>query len=153
MHLSDAQLAAWSGLADLPETTRDAMGQLAETSRRCMEAYGEDRLVEAQMALEDTLLRTFIAMKSMGINAEDGMKRALARLEAQSKEQRVFHIFPDRVEILVGSESRGGWPLYTEEDLELALQTAQSLGCDVEYRDGRQLGIFVSPTGAGALPD
>jgi hypothetical protein len=60
----------------------------------------------------------------------------------QASAHRTFHIYPDRVEIWVAGEHRGGWPLYTEEDLQSTLNMARELSCEVHYADGRQLELF-----------
>ncbi len=141
MQLNDAQITAWGQQQPPPQTTQEALGRLHETVQNCLKAFQGDQLVHTQAHLEDTLLQTLVAMRSLGLEADRGLMRALARGK-QSVEQRFFLIFPDRVEIRVAGEYRGGWPLYTQDDYAATLQVARDLRCEVQHTDAQQLDLF-----------
>lgn len=140
-HLEEAQAMAWAQQPAPPNTSREALARLAETVQRGLEAFDGDRLLQAQSLLEDSLSQVLVALKSLGIEAEPGLKRALARLLVQPG-QRAFHVFEDRVEIWADGECRGTWPLYTEEDYRNVSKLALELGCPLIHQEARQLELF-----------
>lgn len=141
MQLQEAQNTVWVQQTPSPQTTQEALGRLNETLQQCLEAFQANQLIQAQMSLEDTLAQTLIAMKSLGIEAERGLLRAVARMR-QSPGQRFFIIYPDRVEIRVSGEFRGGWPLFTHDDYVATLQVARELQCEILHTDAQQLDLF-----------
>lgn len=145
--LSDIQHLAWLHQPAPPKTNREAVSRLLETVRCCLRDLDDDQLVSGQERLEDTLLHALIAMKSLGMNPDQALQRALSRLQLAT-DSRTFHIFPDRVEIRVLHEVRGEWPLYEQRDLESALRMARELGCDVVYEEAHQLELFAHVRGS-----
>ena len=139
--LTQAQHLAWLKQNPTPATSREALGRLLETTRLCLEAFDEDRLLSAQNGLEDVLIQTLIAMKSLNIQPDHALQRALSRLDEQNG-KRAFHIFEDRVELRVQGEIRGEWPLYSQQDYQMALNLARELNCDVVHEEACQLGLF-----------
>lgn len=112
-----------------------------ETTRLCLEAFDTDQLLSAQNNLEDVLIQLLVAMKSLNIQPDQALQRALARLDDNSG-KRAFHIFEDRVELRVQGEIRGEWPLYSQQDYQMALNLARELNCDVLHEEACQLGLF-----------
>jgi hypothetical protein len=139
--LTQAQHMAWLRQNPAPETSREALGRLMETTRLCMEAFDGDQLLSAQNGLEDVLIQTLIAMKSLSIQPDQALQRALSRLDENSG-KRAFYIFEDRVELRVQGEIRGEWPLYSQQDYQMALSLARELNCDVIHEEACQLGLF-----------
>jgi hypothetical protein len=139
--LVQAQQIAWLRQNPAPATSREALGRLMETIRLCVEAFEQEQLLSTQNSLEDVLIQTMIAMKSLNIMPDQALQRALARLE-NKEGQRAFHIFEDRVELRVHGENRGEWPLYSQQDYRMALSLARELECDVIHEEACQLGLF-----------
>lgn len=142
--LQQAQQLAWLHQQPAPATTRQALARLHETIRQCLELFDAQQLVGAQSLLEDSLLHSLVAMKRLNLDPDLALERALARLQAGAT-RKAFHIFGNRVEIRVGQDVRGSWPLYAEADYEAALQLARELGCDVVHEEASQLGLFAPP--------
>ena len=139
--LNQAQHLAWLRQNPAPATSREALGRLLETTRQCLEAFDGEQLVTAQSTLEDVLVQTLVAMRTLNIQPNHGLHRALDRLQ-EAGGKRAFHIFTDRVEIRVQSDIRGEWPLYSQNDYDQALNLARELGCDVIHEEACQLGLF-----------
>ncbi len=139
--LTQAQHLAWLRQNPAPATSREALGRLMETTRLCLEAFDEDQLLSAQNNLENVLIQTLIAMKSLNIQPDQALQRALARMQ-DNWGKRAFHIFEDRVELRVQGEIRGEWPLYSQQDYQMALNLARELSCDVVHEEACQLGLF-----------
>lgn len=141
VNLTQAQHMAWLRQSPAPATSREALGRLMETTRLCLEAFDTDQLLSAQNNLEDVLIQLLVAMKSLNIQPDQALQRALARLDDNSG-KRAFHIFEDRVELRVQGEIRGEWPLYSQQDYQMALNLARELNCDVLHEEACQLGLF-----------
>jgi hypothetical protein len=141
LNLSQAQHLAWLHQQPAPETTREALGRLLETARHSMDSLDAGQLVAAQTRLEDVLIQTLIAMKTLDVDPEAALQRALHRLQ-DSQGDRAFHVFADHVEVRVHGEVRGEWPLYVQSDYEAVLILARDLGCNVIHEEAAQLGLF-----------
>jgi hypothetical protein len=139
--LTHAQQLAWLHQDPAPATSREALGRLQETIHQCVAMFEAEQVITAQTLLEDSLIQTLVAMRSLGIQPEQALRRTLNRLQGASG-QRAFHIFPDRVEIRAQGELRGEWPLFSQADYEAALRLARELGCDVIHEEASQLGLF-----------
>jgi hypothetical protein len=139
--LTHAQHLAWLHQQPTPATSREALGRFQETVRQCQKAFEDDRLLSTQSLLEDSLVQLLIAMKSFDLQPDQALHRALERLQDGSG-KRAFHIFSERVEIRVGAEVRGEWPLYSQNDYQSALSLAHELGCNVIHEDACQLELF-----------
>lgn len=143
MSLNQAQHLAWLRQSPAPTTSREALGRLLETARLSLEALDADHIVTAQNTLEDVLIQTLIAMKTMSLQPDQALQRALERMQ-DAWGKRAFHIFSDRVEIRVQGDVRGEWPLYSQHDYNQALHLARELGCDVIHEEACQLGLFTN---------
>jgi hypothetical protein len=141
LSLSEAQRLACMHPQGAATTSREALGRLLETARMALDSFDEDHLLTTQTSLEDALVRTLMAMKSMNMNPDQALHRALGRLK-EGNPQGAFHIYADRVEIHVQGEIRGEWTLYSQSDYENALHLARELGCDVIHEESCQLGLF-----------
>jgi hypothetical protein len=143
MSLNQAQHLAWLRQNPAPATSREALGRLLETARLSLEALDTDHIVTAQNTLEDVLIQTLVAMKTMSLQPDQALQRALSRMQ-DAWGKRAFHIFSDHVEIRVQDELRGEWPLYTLHEYNQALSLARELGCDVIHEEACQLGLFTN---------
>ncbi|MBY0405209.1 MAG: hypothetical protein K2X66_15025 [Cyanobacteria bacterium] len=141
MNLLEAQQAVWNHQTQPPQTTQEALARLQKNVQRVVDAFACDQLVQAQMSLEDGLAQVLVTMKSFGMDPERALLRSITRMR-QTTEKRFFLIYPDRVEIRVSGEYRGGWPLYTEEDYIAAIQVARELHCEIIHTDAQQLDLF-----------
>jgi hypothetical protein len=139
--LAQAQHLAWLRQHPTPATSHEALGRLLETTRLCLKSFEEEQLLTTQNTLEDVLIQTLIAMKSLSIQPDQALQRALERIQ-NTQAKRAFHIFTDRVEIRVQGETRGEWPLYSQHDYQQALNLARELDCDLIHEEACQLGLF-----------
>ncbi|MBX2860566.1 MAG: hypothetical protein KTR14_04990 [Vampirovibrio sp.] len=147
--IREVQQEAWISVAEPPQTTRQGLEALQQKVAKCLEQLQDEQLPQCQSSLEDALLQTLVAMKTMNLDADRGFERAVARQQVTSLRQRAFHVYPDRVEIWAGAEIRGGWPLYTPEDVEAVVTLASQFECEVVYRDTKQMPLFAKPSFTG----
>lgn len=139
--LTEAQRLACLQQKNAFATSREALGRLLETARFALESFDEEQLLTTQTSLEDALVRTLIAMKTLNMQPDQALHRALVRLR-EGNPQGAFHIYADRVEIQAQGEIRGEWTLYSQSDYEAALHLARELGCAVIHEESCQLGLF-----------
>lgn len=136
---------SWRSLPDPPpETAQQALACVSQTLVEAIRAFEADHLPQTQVCLEETFARLLIAMKRLDINAEMAMERVLLRFAQAASQPRRFLFFGDRVEIRVGDEVRGGWPIFGQQDYEAAVALARTFGCDVAHADSRQLSLFAA---------
>ncbi len=140
MDLNQAQQSAWLQQPTPPETSREALGRLKEGIRLCLGAFEEGKVLLSQQQLENILADVLVAMHTFNLQAGPAFERALAR--RRQDRRRAFHVYADRVEIRVGPELRGTWPLTSQQEYEAALQLALELGCDVVHEEALQLPLF-----------
>ncbi len=143
--LEDAQKKLWLHQGDPPKTTQEALARVSQMMIDCIGAFQDEQLLTAQSYLEDTLAQVLIAMKTLNISPSRALERSVDRLVAETKQQRVFHIYSDRVEIQVGSDIRGGWPLYSHDDYEAVVALARTFSCQVIHHETQQLELFTRP--------
>jgi len=98
---------------------------------------------KAQTELEDALSCLLIAFKTLDIDPEGAVLRQISKMKEPSK--RIMHIFPDRVEIRVDNEIRGGWAIWSADDLREAEKMAREFNCKVVKEDkSNQLTLDIS---------
>ncbi len=142
MNLEEAQKKLWIHQSNAPETTQEALARVSQTMIDCIGAFQNDELVAAQTDLEETLAQILIAMKTLNINPSRALERSIERIAHENAQHRVFHIYSNRVEIQVGPDIRGGWPLYSHEDYEAVVALARTFGCEVIHHEAQQLDLF-----------
>lgn len=125
------------------ESIRQAIAQLKEAAESAARAQDNDRVTAVQQALEEALVHVLSALKLSGVSPEAGLQRAWLNGQAAGGENnRAFHVFHDRVEVRVGDDVRGSWPLFTLEDYQSFVAMARELACPVVHHGNRQLALF-----------
>ena len=136
--------ALWQQQETPPETTQAALAQLSDTMLRCVGGFAAGQVVETQRLLDDTLVQVLLSMKTMNMNPDLALERSLARQESATQPpRRKFHLYRDRLEVHVGDQLRGGWPLYSQADVDAVVALARTFECDIHHHDAEQLDLFV----------
>ncbi|MBY0450687.1 MAG: hypothetical protein K2X01_08705 [Cyanobacteria bacterium] len=139
--LENAQEIVYSQSLLVPQTTQQALMQLQHHIQRCLAAYEAEKTLETQQVLEDILVSTLIAMKTLNISAEQALSRWQARQKSAAT-SRLIKLWPDRLEVWVDGRPQGGWPLYSEQEYQSASTLAAELGCRLEYAEVDQGRLF-----------
>ena len=143
LSLLEAQEQAWAHATQPPETLEAALETLQQSAQQALQAYQANRWVEAQEGLEQSLIELLLALKKWDLNAEASFFRAVSRQAQQERAARVFKVFQDRVELWVGEDYRGGWPLLSDEDYKACCRLAEEMGCELQTQDPHtQLDLF-----------
>jgi hypothetical protein len=123
------------------QTDTEALEQLRYLVNMAEAAKAQGNVLACQTALEDTLAYTLLALDRFKVNTDNALHRVMARWQKPQDKKR-FRVYADFVEIWVGTEYRGGWPLTTADDRNQVVQLATELSCELEYAESRQLSLL-----------
>lgn len=133
MEIKEAIELIWNNKKYESQSVIEVLSHLNEEVAESLKALLKNNEQKAQDELEDALSCMLIAIKILNINPEDAIKRQIDRM--QSSVEKTMHIFSDRVEIRVANQIKGGWTLWSTEDLVEAFKVAQEFKCKVIHED------------------
>jgi hypothetical protein len=139
MSLEDAQHQSAQLLGTT--TALESLKRLSAQVQTTLHALEADQWLSAQQTLEDCLPLLLSAFDRLGLDPDRAFARSVARY---SQAEKAFYLYPDRVEIRVGNELKGGWELANPEEWWSARAMAAELNCPVFILEGRQLDLFQS---------
>lgn len=129
MELKDAIEQIWKNRKYDTTSEIEILSHLNEEVAESLKALLKKDRKKALRELEDAVSCLFIAMKVFDINPEEVIPRQIERMK--KSEDKIMYIYNDRVEIKVGDEIKGGWNIWSREDLEDAQKTAKEFGCKI----------------------
>jgi len=129
MEIKDAVNLIWENRKYDTNSESEAISHLNEEVAESLKALSRGNREKAQAELEDALSCLFIALKVLNVDVEEVIWRQINRMK--NEPTRTMHIFSNRVEIRVGNEVKGGWAVWSEEDLREAEKTAQEFNCTI----------------------
>jgi hypothetical protein len=155
MDLKTALETAWLSQSPPPQTSLEALHRLQHTIQLAVQSNTNDQVVQTQSRLEDSLVLTLVCFKQFGLDVERAFERAISRAKPSKSDSQCFYLYPDRVEIVVAGDYRGGWPVFTQEDIDSVYKVAQDLNCEVVIRNEEisQLDFFTRQQGASTGPN
>lgn len=133
--LTVAQLAdaCHAQVQQRPATIAQALETVLASAEKAKTLFEQQQTVAAQSALENALLEVILASRQMQLQLPQALNRALLRRNTPANlGKRIMKVFRDRVELWVGNQHQGGWPLFSQDDLEAAHQIARDLDCEVQ---------------------
>jgi hypothetical protein len=97
-----------------------------------------------QQHLDDATLELWLLLDKFNLHPEAALQRAIAKHNQQQNAPNVFKCYSDRVELWQGATYRGGWPLYSDADLDALEALALSMGyrLDKSTEPYQQLHLF-----------
>lgn len=129
MKLKEAIELIWENRKYDTNSETEAISHLNEEVAESLKALLKGDRETAQNELEDALSCMFIALKVLKVNPEEVVWRQINRMKNQPT--RTMHIFSNRVEIRVGDEVRGGWAVFSADDLKEAQKMAREFKCKI----------------------
>ncbi len=129
MELKEAIEVIWQNRKYDTSSEAEALSHLNEEVAESLKALSRGDRQKAQLELEDALSCLFIAFKVLGIDPDEVIKRQVNRMKNQPG--RTMHIFSNKVEIRVGEEIRGGWAIWSADDLKEAEKMAEEFMCKI----------------------
>lgn len=139
MNLQQAIEAIWDNRKYEPSSDVEAISHLNEEVAESLKALLRGDRDTAQAELEDALSCMFIAFKMMDVSLDEVIERQVNQMKNAPK--KTMHIFSDRVEIRMGDEIKGGWAIWTSEDIKDAQKMAKEFKCKIIWEGANQLSL------------
>ncbi len=133
MELKEAIKLIWQNRKYDTSSEAEALSHLNEEVAESLKALSRGDRQKAQLELEDALSCLFIAFKVLKIDPDEAIKRQIDRMKNQPG--RTMHIFSNKVEIRVGEEVRGGWAIWSADDLKDAKKMAEEFMCKIIWEE------------------
>jgi len=142
MELKEAIELIWENRKYKTTSETEAVSHLNEEVAESLKALLKGDKEKAQNELEDALSCLLIAFKVLNINPDEAVNRQISRMTNQPV--RTMHVFADRVEIRVNEQVRGGWSIWSSDDLKEAEKMAREFKCEIIMEDGiKQLDLGI----------
>lgn len=112
---------------------------MSEEVSKSLKAFMRSDVEEGQKELEDAFSCMLIAMKMMNVDLDKVIYRQIEKMQTDSS--KTMHIFSDRVEMRIDNEIKGGWNIYSQEDVADAQKMAQEFKCKIVWEGATQLSL------------
>jgi len=139
MKLKDSSEIIWKNRKYEPKSLIEAVSHLSEEVSKSLKALMRNDAKEGQKELEDAFSCMLIAMKMMNIDLDKVVYRQIEKMQADSS--KTMHVFSDRVEMRIDNEIKGGWNIYSQEDVADAQKMAQEFQCKIVWEGATQLSL------------
>ena len=139
MKLKEASEIIWNNRKYEPKSLVEVLSHLSEEVSKSLKASMMSDIEESQKELEDAFSCMLIAMKMMDVDLDKVIYRQVSKM--QTNINRAMHIFSDRVEMRVDNEIKGGWNIYSQEDVHDAQRMAQEFKCKIVWEGATQLSL------------
>lgn len=131
MELGKAVELIWENRKYQTTDPKEAISHLNEEVAESLKALLKNERDKAKRELEDALSCIFIALKVLEIDPEEAVKRQVAQMKQRHEKLMIFK--KDKVEIYVNGILKGGWSIWSEEDVKEAEKIAKEFGCNIFY--------------------
>jgi len=115
------------------QTEIDVLTNISKSITSSLEAISKDNREKAKFDLQDSFCNMLLALYLLDINVDQFLNDIKVQNNIDS--ERSMHIYSDRVEICVGDKIKGGWALWSTEDLIEAFNVAREFNCKVIMQD------------------
>ncbi len=133
MDFKEAIDLIWKNRKYKTTSEKEAVSHLNEEVAESLNALLRGDKETAQAELEDALSCMLIAFKTLGINPQEAIFRQVEKMKEHPN--RIMHLYSDRVEIKVNNEVKGGWSIWSVDDLKEAEKMAREFNCEIIKED------------------
>jgi NTP pyrophosphatase (non-canonical NTP hydrolase) len=131
MELEKAVELIWENRKYTTTDPKEAISHLNEEVAESLKALLRNEQDKAKRELEDALSCLFIALKVLDINPEEAVTRQVTQMKQRHEKMMIFK--KDKVEIYVNGVLKGGWSIWSDEDVKEAEKIAKEFGCNICY--------------------
>ncbi|AYO30672.1 MAG: hypothetical protein PWR06_1088 [Thermoanaerobacteraceae bacterium] len=131
MELEKAVELIWENRKYTTTDPKEAISHLNEEVAESLKALLRNEQDKAKRELEDALSCLFIALKVLDINPEEAVMRQVTQMKQRHEKMMIFK--KDKVEIYVNGVLKGGWSIWSDEDVKEAEKIAKEFGCNICY--------------------
>lgn len=129
MELKEAMELIWNNKRYTPQDIKQAISHLNEEIAEGLKFYLKGDEERAKEELEDALSCMLIVFKTMNIDIETAICRQIEKM--QNKSTKTMIIRKDKVEMYVNGELKGGWSVWSPDDITEARKIANELDCEI----------------------
>ena len=146
MDFKEAVDLIWKNRKYKTTSEKEAISHLNEEVAESLNALLRGDKETAQTELEDALSCMLIAFKTLDIDPNEAIMRQINRMKKHPN--KIMHIYSDRVEIRVNNEIKGGWAIWSADDLREAEKMAREFNCEIVKQDRSQQLVLGIPENA-----
>lgn len=129
MDIRKASELIWENRKYITDDPKEAISHLNEEVAESMKALVKGDKETARRELEDALSCIMIAMKVLNVDIEDAVNRQISQMQNRNGKIMIFK--KDKVEIYVNGMLKGGWSIWSDEDIKEAQKIAKEFGCNI----------------------
>lgn len=129
MDIREAVELIWNNRKYTTDDPKKAISHLNEEVAESMKALIKGDEKKAKRELEDALSCLFIALKVMEVDIEQAIYNQIQQMKKRNNKVMIFT--KEKVEIIVDGIVKGGWYIWSEEDLIEAEKIAKEFGCEI----------------------
>lgn len=129
MDIKKASDLIWENRKYITDDPKEAISHLNEEVAESLKALVKGDSDKAKRELEDALSCILIAMKVLDVDVEEAVNRQINQMKNRNGKIMIFK--KDKVEIYVNGMLKGGWSIWSDEDIKEAQKIAKEFGCNV----------------------
>ena len=127
MDMKQALELIWANRKYATDDPKEVISHLNEEVAESLKALLKGDNDKAKRELEDALSCIMIAMKVLDVDIEAAIKRQIEQMKNRNSKIMIFK--KDKVEIYVNDVLKGGWSIWSDEDIKEAQKIAKEFGC------------------------
>lgn len=129
MDIKQALELIWENRKYTTDDPKEVISHLNEEVAESLKALLKGDNDKAKRELEDALSCIMIAMKVMDVDIDQAIQRQITQMKNRNSKIMIFK--KDKVEIYVNDVLKGGWSIWSEEDIKEAQKIAKEFGCKI----------------------
>lgn len=133
MDINKAVEIIWENRRYTTEDPKAALSHLNEEVAESLKAMHKNDIPGAKAELEDALSCIFIAMKLLNIDPAEAVERQAVQMKNST--DKILVISNNKAEIFVNGVLKGGWSVWSEEDIAEAEKIAVEFGCRIVLKN------------------
>lgn len=127
MDIKQALELIWENRKYTTDDPKEVISHLNEEVAESLKALLKGDNDKAKRELEDALSCIMIAMKVLNVDIEEAVERQIHQMKNRNGKIMIFK--KDKVEIYVNGILKGGWSIWSDEDVKEAQKIAKEFGC------------------------
>ena len=140
MELKEAIELIWNNRKYSTNDPKTAISHLNEEVAESLKELMKGNVNKAKRELQDAMSCLFIAMKVLDVDPDEAVLKQIEQM--RKRNNKIMILKSDKVEIYVDGTIKGGWSIWSEEDVMEAEKIAKEFGCEiVRETDEEKFGI------------
>lgn len=133
MEIKKAIDLIWDNRKYSTNDPKTAISHLNEEVAESLKALMKGDTDKAKRELQDAMSCLFIALKVMEVDIEEAIVHQVEQMKKRNS--KIMILKDDKVEIYVDGALKGGWSIWSKEDVKDAEKLAKEFGCEFVKED------------------